>query len=84
MAQFADRHAAERESVGLSKYLKLLDRFDNVLRRRGRLGFTRRSRKMGGFFKQTGGVCINPHAMRGSLASEFGLKLKPDFNGDSH
>lgn len=70
--------------MDLSKNLKLLDRFDYVLRRRGRPGFTRRSRKMGGFFEQTGGVCINPDAMRGSLASEFGLKLKPDFNGNGH
>ena len=84
MAQFADRHAAERESIGLSKLQKPLDRFGNALHGRGRLGFTRRSRKMGGFFEQTGGVCINPHAMDGSLASELGLKFKPNFKGDGH
>jgi hypothetical protein len=70
--------------MGLSKNLKPLDRFDNVLRGWGRLGFARRSRKMDGFSEQIGGVCINPHTMRGSLAGEFGLKLQPDFNGDGH
>ena len=70
--------------MGLSKNLKPLDGFDNVLRGWGPLGFTRRSRKMGGFSEQIGSVCINPQTTRGSLAGEFGLKLKPDFNGDCH
>ena len=39
---------------------------------------------MGGFSEQIGGVRINPHTMRGSLAGKFGLKLQPDFNGDGH
>ena len=77
MAQFADRHAAEREPVGVSKSLKPLDRFDNVLRGWRRLGSSSLS-------EQTGGVCIDPHTVRGSLAGKFGLKLQPDLNGDGH
>ena len=61
------------------KTLEPLDRFDNVLRGWGRLGFTRHSWKMGGFSEQTGGVCIDPHAMRGSLAGEFGLEAQARF-----
>jgi hypothetical protein len=39
---------------------------------------------MGGFFEQTGGVRINPHAIGGSLANEFGLERGSDFKGDGH
>jgi hypothetical protein len=70
--------------MDLSKNLKPLDRFDYVLCGRGRFGFTRHSRKMGGFFEQTGGVRINPHAIGGSLANEFGLERGSDFKGDGH
>ena len=63
--------------MGLSKNPEPIDRFDNIPRGWGRLGF-------GGFSEQTGGVRINPHTMCGNLAGKFGLELQPDFNGDGH
>jgi len=84
VAQFADRHAVERKPMGPSKRPKKIDRFDYFLGGRGRNRLTRRRRKMGDFFEQTGGVCINPYAMCSSPAGKFGLKLAPDLNSDSH
>jgi len=70
--------------MGLPKTLKSLDRFDYILCGRGWLRLIGHNRKMGDLFEQTGGVRINPHALCGSPASKFGLKLASDFNSDSH
>ena len=84
MAQFADRHATEREPVFFSKTLKLLDRLDHFRCGWGRLELTGRNWRSSGALEQTGGIRINPYALRGRLASEFRLKLGCDFNGDGH
>ena len=69
---------------GSPKSFKPLDRFNNVPRGQTRVGFMLRAGMVSGFFEQTRGVLIYPHALRSSLTNEFGLKLRPDLNRDGH
>jgi hypothetical protein len=84
VAEFADRHSSERETVGFSKASKRLDGGNNFGGSCGCLWVTSRRRrpfgKSSGTLNETGCIGVNPDSPPDGLTDEFRLKLPREFD----
>ncbi len=86
MTQFADRHTAERKTMGFPKALKRLDSFNDFVAGRGQLGLAShcggRVVKASGALWQEGRIRVNTNSLSCRLTGQLCLKLGSEINCD--
>jgi len=84
VTQFADRHTAERKTMGFPKAFKRLDGFNDFVGGRGQLRLARhcdgRVVKASGVLNQEGCIRVNSNSLSCRLTGQLCLKLRSEIN----